>query len=399
MNMKRQKTLITRSRHLWKAVKTCSKSRVIGIDTESNSFWAYQEQVCIIQLIAEESIFLIDSIALEDLSPLGEVFHDPGIIKIFHGADYDLRCLRRDYALRPAPIFDTMIAAMLLGYPALGLGALVKQHFGVDLPKTNALTRYDWARRPLPEEHLEYLVNDVHYLPQLREILLEELTQKDLVQECEWEFRQLEQIGRRQPIIEPEDLFSIKGAKQLEDKERAVLQHLQHYRDRVARHRDVPRFKVLSNTNLIEIARACPANAQQLKGVNGLSERLFRQHSKRLLEAIHAGIEDYRTGKIPALPERKPLRRGPVLNNELETRLKQWRTAEAERRGIAPQAVLPTSCLKDIARSSHLDELALSQIPGMIPKRLERYAGEILQIAHSLKQSSQDKKKEGAERS
>ena len=140
------RTLITSSRRLWQAVTACRKCRVIGIDTESNSFWAYRERVCIIQIIAGSRVYLIDPIALEDLSPLGQIFHDPGIIKIFHGADYDLRMLWRDFNLQPAPIFDTMIAATLLNYPALGLGSLVEKHFGVHLPKTNSLTRSDWAR-------------------------------------------------------------------------------------------------------------------------------------------------------------------------------------------------------------------------------------------------------------
>jgi ribonuclease D len=372
--------LITSTRQLWKAVYYCAKHRVVGVDTESNSFWAYQEKVCLIQLYAGDRTFLVDPLAMEDVAPLGHIFHDPGIVKIFHGADYDLRCLHRDFALHPAPIFDTMIAAQLLDYPALGLAALVKHHFGVELPKTNALTRYDWSRRPLPDEHLEYSANDVIYLPQLRENLSDELCEKDLLEETEWEFRQLEQmISRNPPKADTEDFYSIKGARQMNDKQRAVLRRLYEYRDKMARDKDVPHFKILSNTLLIGTARRCPHRMNSFKDIHKFPASLIRRHGRALLDMVKKGEDDYSRGDIPALPHRPPVR-GPNVNSDLMVQLKEWRNKEAERREVAPLAVLPTSCLKDIARASHLDTMTLSQIPGMIPSRLRRYGEKLLEM-------------------
>ncbi len=373
------KGLIAGSRRLWRAVNVCGRCRAIGVDTESNSFWAYRERVCVIQLIAGEKIFLIDPLALGDLSPLGQVFHDPGVVKVFHGADYDLRCLRRDFDLQPAPIFDSMVAASLLGYPAVSLGALVKHHFDVVLPKTNALTRYDWATRPLPVEHLEYLKNDVRYLLPLRKILSEQLQQKDLLGEAEWEFRQLERIPRQPRLSESESFLAIKGAKQLEPLQRTVLKRLYDYRERIAGKRDLPRFKVLSNAILLEVGRRLPQRPDALGKIPGISSRVLQRHGRQLLEAVQAGREDYQQGRIPSLPARQAAR-GPHRDSELEARLKQWRDGEAQHRGVSAQAILPTSCLKDITRSSHLDELVLSQIPGMIPSRMQRYAKIILKL-------------------
>jgi ribonuclease D len=374
--------LITRQKKLWHVVKACRKQRVIGIDTESNSFWAYREQVCIIQIIAGKRVFLLDPLKLEDLSPLGQVFHDPGIIKIFHGADYDLRCLSRDFGLEPAPIFDTMVAALFLDYPALGLGALVKRHFGVDLPKSNALTRYNWAERPLPDKQFDYMINDVIYLQRLREILVEQLRQKDLTEEVEWEFRQLEQLPqRRQNQPDPaHTIWAIKGAKTLEPLEQCVLRQLNDHRECLAEDMDLPRFKVLSNKVLIEIARRQPKRKDQLAGIKGMTPGMVQRFGRGVLEAVKAGLEDFEGGRIPQAPQVLSVR-GPQMDSLLVDNLKKWRKEEAEKWSISPQAVLPTFCLKEIARATHLDPLALSQIPGMIPARMEKYASRILEIA------------------
>ena len=379
MPRQQRRDLISRTRRLWRVVNQCRRCRVIGIDTEANSFWAYRERICLIQIIADGQVSLVDPLGLKDISPLGEVFHDPGIIKIFHGADYDLRCLHRDFNLHPAPIFDTMVAASLLNYPSLGLSALVKHHFGVDLPKTNALTRFDWATRPLPEKHLDYVINDVLYLLQLRDLLIEELKQKDLIEEAEWEFRQLEQSTRRRQGSELNSVLAIKGSKQLEPQELTVLNRLSEYRELYAERTDTPRFKVISNKALLEMARVQPQKQNQLKGISGVSSVVIGRHGAHLLEAIQAGQKDFQEGQLVAIP--KPsLVRGPHMDSEFEARLKEWRAEEAAQRNISPQAVLPTSCLKDITRASHVDSMMLTQIPGMIPKRLERYEKTILEL-------------------
>ncbi len=389
MPHRQKRDLIGTTRQLWRVVKACKRCRVIGIDTESNSFWAFRERICLIQILADRKAYLLDPLQLEDLSPLGEVFHDPGILKIFHGADYDLRCLSRDFDMHPAPIFDTMIAASLLNYPALGLGALVKKQFDVDLPKTNALTRFDWAVRPLPEQHIDYVINDVLYLPRLREILLSELEQKDLIEEVEWEFRQLEQIARRPQANGTEDFLSTKGARQLDPLPLTVFKRLFDYREQYAKEADVPRFKVLSNKTLFDIAAEQPRKEFELKKIRGISAMVMRRHGKKLLEAVHAALKDFEEGMTPIIPQHKPMR-GPHLNNDLETALKQWRKEEAERRGIAPLAVLPTSCLRDIARASHFDRMMLSQIPGMLPRRMERYAETLLDLCRQVKKGKEE---------
>lgn len=389
MPHRQKRDLIDTSRHLWRVVKSCKRCRVIGIDTESNSFWAFRERICLIQILADRKAYLVDPLALEDLSPLGEIFHDPGILKIFHGADYDLRCLARDFDLRPAPIFDTMIAASLLNYPALGLGALVKKHFDVDLPKTNALTRFDWAVRPLPEAHIDYVINDVLYLPRLREILLSELEEKDLIEEVEWEFRQLEQIARRPQANGTEDFLSTKGARQLDPLPLTVFKRLFDYREHYARESDVPRFKVLSNKILFDIAVHQPQKEYELKKMRGISAMVIRRHGKKILDAVHAALKDFEEGMIPVIPQHKPMR-GPHLNNDLETALKQWRKEEADRRKIAPLAVLPTACLRDMARASHFDRLMLSQIPGMLSRRMARYADVLLDLYRRVKKEKEE---------
>lgn len=382
-NKKQSRSLITGTRKLWGVVHKCRECRVVGIDTEANSFWAYQERVCLIQVIAGKNVYLVDPIALDDLAPFGQVFHDPGIIKIFHGADYDLRSLRRDFHFRIAPIFDTMIAASLLNYPAVGLAALVEKHFDVHLPKTNALTRSDWARRPVPEQHIDYLINDVVYLQPLREILIEQLEKMEILEEAEWEFRQLEQIGHRHraPRL---DMFSIKGVRRLSEIQLCVFRRLYEYREEAAEEQDCPTFKVLSNNTLKALASDMPESFRQMKKIHGITSTVVWRHGKHILQAIKDGKDDFRRKDIPQPPQKKSVR-GPHSDTELLQALKEWRKEEASRRNINPQAVLPTSVAKDIASSSHLDELALYQMNGMIPSRMERYSKTLLDIYSKAK--------------
>ena len=157
------------------------ESAVIGVDSESNSMYVYRERVCYLQIAAGDTIYLVDTLAVDDIDPLLPAFADPAIVKVLHGADYDVVCLGRDYGARFGGLFDTMIAAQLLDRDGLGLAALCRDFFDVELDKS--LTKHDWGRRPLEEHYVRYLVEDVLYLEGLREKLLVELCEADIEEE------------------------------------------------------------------------------------------------------------------------------------------------------------------------------------------------------------------------
>ena len=146
---------------------------MIAVDTESNSLYAYQEQVCLIQISDTDTDYIVDALAFDDFPELGAIFANPGQEKVFHGADYDIGTLRRDYGFEFANIFDTMIASRILGIKHYGLANLLSERFDVHLNKK--MQKYDWGRRPLNREALDYARLDTHYLIALRDQLKREI--------------------------------------------------------------------------------------------------------------------------------------------------------------------------------------------------------------------------------
>ena len=153
---------------------TLAEARVIGVDTESDSFYSYQERVCLIQLSDAHADYIIDPLAVEDLSALAPIMANPDIVKVLHGADYDIVCLRRDFSFAFVNVFDTLIASQLLGFERIGLADLIGRFFGHEIDKQ--YQRHDWSRRPLLPEHIEYARGDTHFLLALREIMERKLT-------------------------------------------------------------------------------------------------------------------------------------------------------------------------------------------------------------------------------
>jgi len=165
--------LITKAGDLQQLVDKLALESIIAVDTESNSLFAYQEQVCLIQFSTQQYDYLVDPLALDDISSLEPIFSSPEIEVIFHAAEYDLLCLKRDFGFTFTNLFDTMVAARTLGQEAVGLGSLLKAKFGVAVEKK--YQRANWGQRPLPEDMLQYAQLDTHYLIALRDILKQEL--------------------------------------------------------------------------------------------------------------------------------------------------------------------------------------------------------------------------------
>ncbi|MCH2187853.1 ribonuclease D, partial [Myxococcota bacterium] len=168
--------LITELSDLKILAKNLKKADVIAFDTEADSFYHYFDKTCLLQISTRDEAWLVDPLSIggpAELAPLGPIFADPKIRILFHAAEYDIFILKRDCGFTFTNLFDTMLSAQLLGYPSVGLAALVEHHFGIRLPKDEQ--KSDWSRRPLTEKQLDYAVTDVYYLIRLAENLEQEL--------------------------------------------------------------------------------------------------------------------------------------------------------------------------------------------------------------------------------
>ena len=247
---------IDQPQHLRHAAEELASQQILAIDTESNSLYAYQEQVCLVQISTRLKDYLIDARALPDLSPLAEIFNSDRILKVFHAAEYDLICLFRDYGFRFNFIFDTMLAARILGFQHVGLGALLEKYFGVQMNKK--YQRADWGKRPLKPEMLEYARQDSHYLIALQEQLRAELVAADLLDLAVEDFTRLT-IGIEDTTETcADDFWKIHGARDLSPEKAAVLKALYNFANRLLKPRINPHSKVLSNQTLIEFSHSPP---------------------------------------------------------------------------------------------------------------------------------------------
>ncbi|HLE51026.1 MAG TPA: ribonuclease D, partial [Anaerolineales bacterium] len=241
--------LITRPAALRQLVDRIAGEPILAVDTESNSLFAYQEQVCLIQFSTSEEDFLVDPLALDDLSPLGALFADQKIEKVFHAAEYDLITLKRDFGFSFANLFDTMLAARILGWEEVGLGSILKAEFNVQLDKRHQ--RANWGQRPLPAEMLDYARQDTHYLIPLRYRLKSELKAKNRWPLALEDFNRLRYVNGRDPEETPEACWRVSGVNELSPQQTAVLQELCRYREHVAKSINRPLFKVISDRTLL----------------------------------------------------------------------------------------------------------------------------------------------------
>jgi ribonuclease D len=349
----------------------------IAVDTESNSLHAYHEQVCLIQFSTPQADYILDPLALPDLALLAPIFANPAIEKIFHAAEYDLICLRRDFGWQAQNLFDTMVAARTLGWPQVGLAAALETQFGVTHNKRHQ--RADWAARPLTREQLAYAQIDTHYLIPLRERLAAALQAADHWAEAVEEFERLAQAnanGRTPPQFDPQNFWHISGARDLSGRAAAILRELFIYRDQVARRLNRPPFKVMADSTLLAIAKTPAPTLAALAAIPGMTPGQINRHGRSLLQAIARGQH---------APAPRP------LHVELEDEavldrydvLRKWRKQKAKDRGVESDIIIPRDVLLEIARHSPHSIADLDSISGFGPARRAHYGAEIIQLLNS----------------
>lgn len=341
----------------------------IAVDTESNSLHAYRERVCLLQFSTAERDYVLDPLAVRDLSGLGPIFDDPGIEKIFHAAEYDILCLRRDFGFTFATIFDTMQAGRILGRKMAGLDKLLEDKFGVKVSKR--LQKADWGTRPLSPALLQYAAQDTHYLIPLRDLLEAELREAGLLELAQEDFRMAcDHVHPVAPGGDESPAWSrMRVRRDLKPQELTILKELSDWREETAARLDRPPFKVMGDDRLISLARLQPSDSESLQTA-GLTERQIQQWGAELIDAIRRG---------QANPMIGPVRQSPPSGAFLKRLdiLKEWRKKVAAGMQVESDVVLPRALLLALAEGGVGQVQAIMSVS---PWRLRHFGDQISSI-------------------
>jgi len=354
-----------------KILQDIGGEKTLSVDTEANSLYAYQEQVCLIQISSFKKDYIIDPLALEDLSPLGDIFSNPGIEKIFHASEYDILIMYNEYRFNFHNLFDTMLAAQILGRKKLGLDALLEEIAGVQVNKK--YQRANWGKRPLAEDMLQYAQMDTHYLIKIRQVLAAELEKKGLTPIATEDFSRACQVHRQEREEKLAPYWRINGARKLPPQKAAVLVKLFKYRDQVAKKRNQPVFKVLSSQSLLNLAEHCPTSAQQLLNLNLVGKNALRKHTEGLVQAIKAGL-----ASDPVRPPRRERVDDSIFAREKA--LRDWRKRTAQKMDVNSAVILPRELLYALVSSNPSNRAELARVLADVPWRLERFGEDILSV-------------------
>lgn len=333
--------IITQPSQLDVAIRDMAGEPAISLDTESNSRHHYPEQLCLIQIGTSRKVYIIDTILLKELAPLGPVLADASIQKVIHGADYDVRCLDRHYGFRVRNLFDTSVAARFAGATEFGLAALIKNLLGVTILKSERLQQSDWGRRPLSAEALDYAASDVHHLFALRDKLDKRVNELGRTAWVAEEFVRLEELRYTVPNLETA-FFSVKGAQDLDGPGLAVLRSLFLFREEESRRQGRPPFFVIPDGALVSLAASPRAN---LSTVSGLGPVGLQRFGRGLQQALSEGQAALPVQRQPVIYERPTQEQFNRLS-----RLKAWRTAKATALSLDPSLLWSTVSLERLAK-------------------------------------------------
>lgn len=342
----------------------------VAVDTESNSLHAYRERVCLIQFSVPKKDFVVDPLALDDLSPLAPLFSNADIEKIFHAAEYDLICLKRDFDFEFSNLFDTMQAARILGYQYVGLESILAEKFNVKVDKRHQ--KANWAARPLSRAQLDYARMDTHYLIPLRDLLEPELREKGRWGFARDDFSLACQVDEPREKMNGASWKRFSTRKDVTPRELTILSELCLCRDAIAERMDRPSFKVIPDAVLLDIARNIPEKDVDLAGI-GLSQKQIHLWGGQILAAARHGAE------IPLVKREQAERPKDAVLKRLD-KLKTWRKKAAEQLKVESDIVLPKDFLYELAENPPKDVEALKSVMRESPFRFEKFGGQIYSL-------------------
>jgi len=360
---------------LVRAVSELSLASEVALDTEGDSLHHYPERLSLIQLgVPDGSVWLVDPLALPDLTPLARLFTDPTRTLLLHAGDNDLVHLKRRYGLAFVTVFDSAIAGRFLGGRALGLDVLLETYLGVTLPPSRQ--KDDWSARPLSPSQVAYAAADVQHLFALRVRLLEELERIGRRAWVEEECAALAAQPAPERPVDPDPWLGVKGARDLPPRGMAVLRELWALREELARAADRPPFKIFNEDTLLRVALALPADPEALGAISGITPRVLGRWGPAILGAVARGLA-LDESQLPVLPRHKR----PVIPGAMSRRiekLRRWRAGATEEIGLEPGVLLPNRLITLIAEAAPrtLDELLA--VEGVRRWRVETFGQAVL---------------------
>jgi ribonuclease D len=366
--------LITQPEQLAAMLRRLMAAPAVGIDTESDSLYVYHEKVCLIQLSIPGADYLVDPLAPElDITPLGKLFADLRVVKVFHAAEYDVMCLKRDDGFQFRNLFDTMWAARILGWKQVGLAAILEEHFSVRLDKR--WQRHNWGRRPLERAALAYARLDSHYLLNLREIQERELETRGRAEEAREVFDQVAAVepAPKSRAFHADDFWRVKGAWDLAPRSQAILRELFIYREQEAQRRDWPLFKIMGDKTLIALAQAKPRRIHDLAHLDGMTPPQIGRYGEGVVNAVARGM----SAPIPRPPRSSPPNYKVLAGYE---KLRAWRKQVAAERGVDPDVIVSNSALMAVAQRAPCTLKELEAIEGLGPWRLKTYGMQLVEV-------------------
>jgi ribonuclease D len=340
--------------HLAQRLQT---QKMIGVDMEADSLYHFKEKVCLIQIATEDSNIVIDPLKIKDLAALKPVFSNSAVQKVFHGADYDIRSLYRDFKINVNNLFDTQLACRFLGLGETSLEAVLKIWFKVRLNKK--YQRKDWSQRPLPENMMAYAAEDARYLIPLAKDLNSKLAQNGRLG---WVLEECEYLSKVRPVFnDSQPLFiGFKGAGKLDPRDLAVLEALLQFRKNIAQKKDRPLFKVIQNQSLLVIAVESPRSIKQLEQTQALSANQIQMYGQNIIKTVQKAIK-IPSESLPKYPRKKAPTVKPHVGKRVKA-LREWRDHQADRLEIDPALLFTNALISAIAVKNPDNFKALSKI-------------------------------------
>jgi ribonuclease D len=372
-------SLVSTSECFHEMLERLSSAPRLAIDIEADSLYHYFEKVCLIQISSDNDTYILDTLVIKEIGELAPLMANSSIEKVFHAASYDFYCLHRDYDFAFENIFDTHIAAQLLGYEFLGLSALMEELLGIHHSKRRQ--RDDWSRRPLVSEQLEYAAMDTHHLLSLRDMLDLNLREKGRLSWAQEEFETAAATQRPEKEFDAEGYRRIKGSRELPPQEQAALQALYILRDQMARKLDVPPFKVLNNSVLLDLVHRPPHSPHEMFSRRGISYRVARKFAAEILQTLaDARLKDPSISTAHPRHDGKPPSRAARRRMEA---LKIWRQEKAKTLGLQVGVIFPGNLLENLAEVPPADKEELANLPGMRRWRAREFGEEVLHLLHN----------------
>jgi ribonuclease D len=351
--------------------------RRIALDCEAAGFHRFSDRLCLVQLSTPDAHFLLDPLALDLSETLRPILEDPLVQVVMHGPDYDVRLLDRDLDIRLEGLFDTQVAASLLGAPAIGLSSLLEHHLSIKLSK--AYQRADWAQRPLTEGMLAYAANDTRHLMALADILLGELEEKGREGWAQEECHFLEAIRWEEDGGDP--IIKVKGAKELSAREVTALREALSWRNEIAESKDRAPFRVAGDPVLLSVVLERPGSLDELEEMKGISPRLAKEYGRELLIRLERvdGLPDDELNPYPRFRGNGPGRPTPE-EEALANRIRDLRTGKANELGLDRGVLLSNSQIMEIVRQTPRSAEELVGLPGIRRWQAELIGSEILRM-------------------